>query len=67
MKHNCASLCNIVKTIYKDLIYQQNTGTNIRQSSFVFFGLKKYELMEHMCVSLEMLNGLGYCDLVYYK
>ena len=43
VKHNCGSLCNIVKEwITKTLICQWDTGINIRPSSFIHFSMKKY-------------------------
>ena len=53
---------------YKDLIYEWDTGINIRQSSFVQFGFKKIRTNRtYVHMPQYAKHGLGYCDLVYYK
>ena len=41
---------------YEHLIYQWDTGINIKQPFIVRFGLKKSGLNDHMCISLDMPN-----------
>ena len=64
VKHNCASLCNIVKEQNTDLIFQWDTGINIRLSSSL---ASTWTNRIYMHKSRYAKHGLGYCDLLYYE